>query len=224
VSGGERRNADAALIAALAAGKTVEASAKIAGVSVATAHRRLAEDGFKQRVTAARDEMIARAVGQLSEAAADAVAALRDLLKPATPPAVRLGAARAALEMVLKGREATDLADEIAAFRRELEERGEGASEVMVGALRRQLERLKSQLPPPEICPEHRRRPFTSIDLRDTLYAFSPIEEERAIYKAEQDRIAATPPCGRCGWRPEAIYVVAVEDWGQHGRPGDDAA
>jgi hypothetical protein len=126
VSGGARQNADAALIASLAAGKTVQDAAADAGVSVATAHRRLAEDGFRQRVTAARDEMIARAVGQLSEAAADAVAALRDLLKPATPPAVRLGAARAALEMALKGREATDLAEEIAAFRRELEERREG--------------------------------------------------------------------------------------------------
>jgi hypothetical protein len=115
VSGGERKNADSALIAALAAGGTVEASAKVAGVSVATAHRRIADPGFRQRVTDARDEMVSRAVARLSATSTLAADTLRELLT-ARSETVRLSAARTVLELGMKLRETEDLAARIAAL------------------------------------------------------------------------------------------------------------
>ena len=53
-----RKNADDALVLYLAAGLTVEAAARKARVSPRTAHRRLADAGFRQRVTEARAEMV----------------------------------------------------------------------------------------------------------------------------------------------------------------------
>jgi HEAT repeat protein len=122
VSGGARQNADAGLVAALAAGGTVEASAKAAGVSVATAHRRLNDPAFRQRVAEARDEMVSRAVARLSATSTLAADTLRELLK-AKAETVRLGAARAILELGSKLREHEDLAERIEALERGLAER-----------------------------------------------------------------------------------------------------
>ena len=120
MAGGDKRIADSALIAALAGGRTVEDAAATAGVGVATVYRRLKEPDFRQRVTAARDELIARAVGKLADATTEATETLRGLLDPSTPPSVRLGAARSILEMTMKLREHHDHAERIAALEREL--------------------------------------------------------------------------------------------------------
>lgn len=115
MSGGDRRNADSALITALAAGGTVEAAAKSAGVSVATAYRRRAEPAFRQRVAEARDEMVSRSVARLSATSTLAADTLRELLK-ARSETVRLGAARAILELGGKLREQEDLAERVRAL------------------------------------------------------------------------------------------------------------
>ena len=96
------------LVASLAAGQTVLDAAREAGLSEKTAHRRLAEPEFRRRVAAARDQMLARAVGQLTDAATEAVATLRELLA-ADALAVRLGAARSILDLGRRLREALEL-------------------------------------------------------------------------------------------------------------------
>ncbi len=105
MSGGERRNADAAAEA---------------GIDEATAHRRLKEPGFRAQVDEVRRELIARATARLSAASTDAVTTLTALLGEDAPPAVRLGAARSILDLGLKLREAEDLAERVAALEAQL--------------------------------------------------------------------------------------------------------
>jgi hypothetical protein len=85
VADGGRKNADAALIAALAAGSTVRDAARGAGVGETTVYRRLQDEAFRKRVDKVRAEMIAQAVGRLADAATDAANTLRTLLGDDTP-------------------------------------------------------------------------------------------------------------------------------------------
>ena len=85
-----------------------------------------------------------------------------------------------------------------------------------MSSLRRKLDALRRRLPPVGTCPEHRVGMPPGSDWRPafmaTLRAFSPYREDRDAYRREQDALAATPPCPRCGWRPEAIYIVTPGD------------
>jgi hypothetical protein len=111
-----RKGADEALLLALACGATVEAAARSAGVSPRTAHRRLADPAFHGRVRQARADMVQRTSGTLTAAAAESVRTLLELRKAPTPAAVRLGAARAVLEVGMKLREQADFEDRLAAL------------------------------------------------------------------------------------------------------------
>ena len=92
-----------------------------------------------------------------------------------------------------------------------------------MGRLTRRIELLERRRQTVQECPGHRKPP-TMADFRESLRAFSPAAEDRAAYRREQEALAATPPCTRCGWRPEPIFIQVAEDWGQLG-PGDgDAA
>src|SRR5687767_9697215 len=104
MTAGGRKNADSGLVVALACGATVEAAAKAAGVSESTVHRRLREPTFRQRVVEARDEMVSRSVARLSATSTLAADTLRGLLA-ARSETVRLGAARAVLELGSRLRE-----------------------------------------------------------------------------------------------------------------------
>ena len=53
-----RRNADQALLMALACGATVEAAARTAGVSETTAHRRLKDPKFSNQLQQLKAEMV----------------------------------------------------------------------------------------------------------------------------------------------------------------------
>ncbi len=75
-----RRNADAAIIAALAAGKTQEQAATMAGVAVRTVARRVTEPDFRHEVLAARAALIERATGRLAASTTQAADALVELL------------------------------------------------------------------------------------------------------------------------------------------------
>ena len=125
MSGGDRKNADSTLLTELAAGGTVEAAAKAAGVSEATAYRRLREPDFRRQVTAARDEMVARSVARLSATSTLAADCLRELLK-ARSETVRLGAARAVIELGARLREQEDLAERVRALEERLTAGAEG--------------------------------------------------------------------------------------------------
>ncbi len=112
-----RRNDDA-LVLALACGATVEAAARQAALSERTVYKRLAEPAFQARVKQVSSDMVRRSAGLLSAAAGQAVQTLLALMKESAPPTVRLGAARAVLEIGMKVRELAELEAEV----RELEE------------------------------------------------------------------------------------------------------
>lgn len=109
MAGKGRHNADEQLLMALACGVTVENAARQAGISPRTAYRRLAEPDFRQRLQKMRGDMVSRTAGTLTAAASEAVRTLLELLKNPTSSAVRLGAARAVLEIGMKLREVADL-------------------------------------------------------------------------------------------------------------------
>ena len=115
VAGSGRKNADDALVMALAVGGTVPAAAQHAGVSERTVYRRLHDPAFCRRVSAARAELLERAVGQLVATASCAAATLRQLLA-APADSIKLGAARSILEFGPKLRESTELEARLAAL------------------------------------------------------------------------------------------------------------
>jgi hypothetical protein len=90
-------------------GRKEENAARQAGISPATAYRRLSTPAFRKRLTTLRADMVSRTAGTLTVAATEAVRTLLDLLKNSASPAVRLGAARSVLELGLKLREVADL-------------------------------------------------------------------------------------------------------------------
>ena len=120
---GGRKNADAALIAALATGATVRDAAAAAGVAERTVYRRLEDPTFRHQVDDARAELIATAVARLGAAATKAVGKLEDLLT-AESEAVRLGAAKAILDAALRWREHQDLTERVAALEAHLTQEG----------------------------------------------------------------------------------------------------
>ena len=115
MAGSGRKNADSALVAALAGGATVCDAARQAGVGETTVYRRLQEPAFRQDVTETRARLVENAVGQLADASTAAVTTLRALLG-AEGESVRLGAARAILELGARLREAVELEQRIAAL------------------------------------------------------------------------------------------------------------
>jgi AcrR family transcriptional regulator len=121
----KRQRADQCLLLALACGATVEHAARQCGVSESTVYRQLEDRDFRRQVEALRAGMVQRAAGLLTAAAVEAVKALLDLLKATTSVAVRLGAARAVLEIGVKFREMADLEERLAALEEQLDAEGE---------------------------------------------------------------------------------------------------
>lgn len=105
----KRKKSEDALLLALACGATTEAAAKQCGVSDRTVRRRLEDPTFKARLRNLRVDMTRRAAGMLTAAAGEAVRTMLNLLKESAPPTVRLGAARAVLEIGIKVREVAEL-------------------------------------------------------------------------------------------------------------------
>ena len=110
---GSKKAADAALIAHLAAGVSPAGAARLAGVSEATAYRRLANPAFRQRVEKARADFWERAMGIMSKAATESATVLRKLLR-SEDGRLRLQAARVLLEQGAKVRELVNIEQRIA--------------------------------------------------------------------------------------------------------------
>lgn len=117
-----RRNSDQLLIMAFACGATLENAANSAGVSKATAYRRLQEPAFQQELRKTKAEMVSRTAAMLTAAAGEAVMTLLSLQKDSTPAPSRLGAARAVLELGVRLRESAELEERIAALESRLAE------------------------------------------------------------------------------------------------------
>jgi hypothetical protein len=107
---------DERLLMALACGATVDAAAQAAGLHKRTVYRCLEDPAFVQRLQQARHDMVQRTNGMLTAAAGESVKALLALVKERTQPAVRLGAARAVLEIGMRLRQQAELEQRIAAL------------------------------------------------------------------------------------------------------------
>jgi hypothetical protein len=113
---GSRKQADEALAAALAGGNTVEGAAHIAGVSRATAFRRLKDPDFKGRIDVIRAEMIDRTLGHLSAGATEGSIVLRTLAVNSKDERIKLGASKALVDSVLRVRDSVILEERIKAL------------------------------------------------------------------------------------------------------------
>lgn len=85
------------LAVAVAGGKSVKAAAESCGCGERQAYRVSGTKEFKARVSELRSEMTNNAVGELSAAASEAVACIRELLASTNEPTVRLAAAKSIL-------------------------------------------------------------------------------------------------------------------------------
>jgi hypothetical protein len=101
-----RDQADDALALAIAGGASLTAAAEACGVSRKTATRRMQEPDFRARVNELQGQMVNEAVGKMAAAMAGAADALKALVR-SPKPAVRLGAAKAVLELAMKLRDTT---------------------------------------------------------------------------------------------------------------------
>jgi len=101
---------DSLLIPALASGKGVREAAECAGIGERTATRRLSDPAFREEIQRVQTEILERAISSVSGAADDAVKTLRELLK-ANGENVRLGAARALLDLTFRVREESIVTD-----------------------------------------------------------------------------------------------------------------
>src|SRR3977135_3130560 len=100
-----RKKAADALLLALACGASVESAARQCKLCVRTVYRRLEDPDVHRRIQELRADMFQRTAAALTAAGSEAVRTLLELLKSSNPPATRLGAARAVLEMGMKARE-----------------------------------------------------------------------------------------------------------------------
>jgi hypothetical protein len=114
-----RRSADDLLMMALACGATLENAARQAGVSESTVRRRAKNPEFQRKLQALRADMVQRTAGALTAAGLEFVKTLVGLVSPGTPPATRLGAARAGLEIGMKVREVADLEERLVALEKQ---------------------------------------------------------------------------------------------------------
>ena len=81
----------------LASGSSIKAASQQLGIGSRTAYRIAASDKMKTRVASIRSEVASSTVGTLTLAASEAASALRSLLDPSNPPAVRLNSAKSIL-------------------------------------------------------------------------------------------------------------------------------
>jgi hypothetical protein len=121
VAAGRKRKADADLLLALACGASPENAAQKAGLSRRTVYRRLADPAFRAQVAEVRAEMVRRAAGMFTAAGMAAIKTLTTLQESATSESVRLGAARATIELGCKLRETAEWAERLAALEGHLE-------------------------------------------------------------------------------------------------------
>ena len=111
-----RRNVDQILLMALACGATVEVAAQTARISPATVYRRKQDPKFCEQLQQISAEMVQRMAGMLTGAGSEAIRTLLSLMKETAPAAVRLGAARAVLDGVVKFREYAEFEQRLAAL------------------------------------------------------------------------------------------------------------
>src|SRR5579862_893020 len=112
-----QKNAHLPLLMALACGANAETAARQTGLTERTVRKRMKDPVFRRQILAIRRDMVNRASGAMSAAAMESIKTLLELQRPSQPGTVRLGAARAILEIGFKLREVTDIEEEVAQLR-----------------------------------------------------------------------------------------------------------
>src|SRR5262249_21733648 len=100
--GQEASDPDDVLACALAAGLDVTAAARAARVHRSTAHRRLADPKFREKVHGFREQMVSSCTGLLAATGIDAVAHLGKLMKRPESQAILLAVCRTVLEFMYR--------------------------------------------------------------------------------------------------------------------------
>jgi hypothetical protein len=116
-----KRSSDNNLLMALACGATVENAARSVGISESTAYRRMRDPQFARRLQEVKGDMVQRTAAMLTASGGESVKTLLALQQPSIPPASRLGAAKAVLELGVKLRESAELTERIAALEARME-------------------------------------------------------------------------------------------------------
>ena len=111
-----RKNAEEAFLMALVCGSTIDIAAEKARISRRTAHTWLQNPAFQKRLAKLKAETIKRFTDMLTAANLEAVKTLLDLQKATTKDTVRLGHAKAIIELGLRLRQSHDLAERLAAL------------------------------------------------------------------------------------------------------------
>jgi hypothetical protein len=119
--GGNKKRADASLIAHLAASVSPAGAAKLAGGSEATVYRRLANPAFRQRVEKARSDFWERALCVISKGAAESAIVLRRLLR-SDDGRLKLQAAKVLIGQGMKVREVVEQARQLEELRKEIDQ------------------------------------------------------------------------------------------------------
>ena len=109
-----RQAQDDQLIELLAKGETLANASRLVGVSARTVRRRMDNPEFRRHVDEFRADMLTRAAGRLANVLDSAITTLADLLEPNVSPAIRLAAARAALEHCCRIRQSVELEQRLA--------------------------------------------------------------------------------------------------------------
>jgi hypothetical protein len=110
---------DSLLATALAAGANAPDAAEQLGLSLRTVRRRLEDPDFRRLVAELRAEMVASALGFMTDNLTRAARSVAGLLE-APEPHIRLRAARTMLSLTLRMREAVDLDTRLSELEAEL--------------------------------------------------------------------------------------------------------
>jgi hypothetical protein len=120
VPAGRKPKSSPDLTLALACGASPEVAAQKSGVSLRTVYRRLADSAFRAEVDRLRSEILDRAVGMSGAATLGSVKTLTTLQDSAKSESVRLGAARALVEVNCKLRQSAEQQRRIEALEAQL--------------------------------------------------------------------------------------------------------
>jgi Helix-turn-helix domain len=124
MSGHVRKNGRQVAVLAIASGETIAAAARKANVAERTLYRWRNDDDFCKEVNQARAEMFGRALGYMAEGTVSGALTLRQLCLKGKAETVRLGAARALIELGTKLREVVELEQRLSALERQTAEEG----------------------------------------------------------------------------------------------------
>jgi hypothetical protein len=122
MAGHGRKDIDEQLLQIRAAGGSISFAAQKLGCSEQTIRRRQANPAFRERLSALRSEFVADTVGRLSTIGTAAVDELYRLIKHGKDDHVRLGAARAAVTLMLSGHEHELLVVQVNELQRQIDE------------------------------------------------------------------------------------------------------